>query len=87
MRDYSVHYKNGEVTEVEVSGREELVKVLFNGSEAKLKDEVELLRWQSTTMVYTEDVATGKIDSEITTADTNPYGWRNEGAKFKRRVG
>lgn len=80
MRDYSVHYKNGEVKEIEVTGRKDLLDTLFQGSEDRLKAEVSMLKWKTANMFFTENVAAGKIDSEITTADANPYGWRNEGS-------
>ncbi|MEM9857433.1 MAG: hypothetical protein AAF843_08760 [Bacteroidota bacterium] len=78
MREYEVCYKDGTSQEIEVADRKELVNRLFNGSEDKLKNQVVLLKWQTANMFFTEDVASGKIESQITTADVNPYGWRNE---------
>ncbi|MDX1373693.1 MAG: hypothetical protein R3321_14565 [Nitrososphaeraceae archaeon] len=81
MRDYTIHYKDGHTEEIEVAGKKELIDKLFNGDEDKFKSEVVMLRWQSSNMFFTEDVTKGTINSEITTADANPYGWRNEGNK------
>ncbi len=79
MRHYTIHYKDGSTEDIEVAGRKELIDTLFGGSEDTMKEKVETLRWQSANMFFNEDVASGKIDSQITTADANPYGWRNEG--------
>ncbi|WP_144606275.1 hypothetical protein [Algoriphagus algorifonticola] len=82
MREYQIHYKNGKTKQIQFAGREDLLKKLFDGDEEKLKAEVNLLRWESSAMFFTEDPQTGKVESQITTADTNPYGWRREG-KFE----
>ncbi len=79
MREYQIHYKNGKTEYVTCEGRDDLLEKIFDGDEEKLKDEVKMLRWKSSTMFFTEDPQTGKVESQITTADTNPYGWRREG--------
>ncbi len=78
MRDYQVHFKDGTTKEIEVGGRKELIDLLFNGSEQKLKDKVSMLTWGSVNMSFSENVQSGKVESTITTADVNPYGWRSE---------
>jgi len=79
MRDYTVHFHNGDTKDLEVADKKELIEILFDGSEEKFKEEVDMLKWQSANMFFTEEVSSGKVNSEITTADANPYGWRNEG--------
>ena len=81
MRDYTIHYHDGHTQDIEVADKKELIEKLFNGDEEKFKQEVDRLRWQSANMFYTEDIDSGEVTSEITTADANPYGWRNEGNK------
>ena len=77
MNDYTVIYKDGKTKELECAGKKELIEILFDGQENIFKDTVAKLKWSTISMRYIEDVATGKIDSEITSADVNPYGWRN----------
>ncbi len=81
MRDYTIHFKDGHTESMEVAEKQELIEVLFDGDEDQFRSKVETLRWQSANMFFKEDVETGEIDSQITTADANPYGWRNEGNK------
>ena len=78
MRDYTINYKDGKTKEIEVVDKSELIEILFEGSEKKLKAEVKSLQWRTLTLFFVEDVATGDIQSQMVTADTNPYGWRNE---------
>jgi len=79
MRDYTVHYNNGDSKQLEVADKKELIEILFSGDEQKFKSEVKLLKWKTADMFYTEEVDTGKVSSALHTADANPYGWRNEG--------
>lgn len=79
MREYQIHYKNGETKDFNCEGRKDLIDRLFDGDEEKLKAQVQLLRWETSAMFFSEDPASGKVESQITTADSNPYGWRNEG--------
>ena len=81
MRDYTIHYKDGHTANIEVADKKELIEILFNGEEEKLKEQVEMLRWETANMYFSEEVHSGKVTSQITTADANPYGWRNEGNK------
>ncbi len=79
MREYQIYYKSGDAKEFSCEGRADLINKLFDGDEEKLIEEVKLLKWETSAMFFSEDPATGKVDSQITTADSNPYGWRNEG--------
>jgi hypothetical protein len=79
MREYQVFYKDGTTVDCNAADKKDLIEQLFEGKEAILLEKVKLLKWTTGTMVYTQDPAEEKIDSEITTADANPYGWRNEG--------
>ncbi|ADR21501.1 hypothetical protein MATR_08700 [Marivirga tractuosa] len=79
MREYEVFYKDGTTVNCSAEDKTDLIKQLFGGSDNKFIDEVKLLKWTTGAMVYTQDPSHNKIDSEITTADANPYGWRNEG--------
>ncbi len=83
MRDYEVFYKNGTVENCSAADHTELADKLFDGKEEELINQVKLLKWSTGAMIYTQDPAEDKINSEITTADTNPYGWRNEGGMKK----
>lgn len=78
MREYEVYYKDGTTINCNAADKKDLVNQLFNGEEKALINKVKLLKWSTGTMVYTQDPAEEKINAEITTADTNPYGWRNE---------
>ncbi len=75
---FIVVYKNGETKDLEAQNKADLLITHFEGNEQKFKDEVKLIRWQQGTVSYTEDVEKGEMDENIATADTNPYGWRNE---------
>ncbi|SMG46008.1 hypothetical protein SAMN05661096_03208 [Marivirga sericea] len=79
MREYEVFYKDGSTVNCDANDQQDLLDQLFDGKEEKLIEKVKLLRWSTGTMIYTKDPAKEKINSEITTADANPYGWRNEG--------
>ncbi len=74
MRDYRVSYVDGKSERIEVVDKTELIERLFDGSEERFKELVSVLEWRSANMFFAEDVATGKIDSQIITADINPYG-------------
>ncbi|WP_291722268.1 hypothetical protein [Bernardetia sp.] len=75
---FIIVYKNGETKDLEAQNKADLIAEYFEGSKEKFENEVKLLRWQQGTVSYTEDVEHGKIDEHIASADTNPYGWRNE---------
>ena len=77
MKEYLIVYKNGETTKVNCADKESLVDEYFEGDKEKFKNEVERLIWSSLSIHYVEDVQKEEIDTEITTADVNPYGWRN----------
>ncbi|WP_375580604.1 hypothetical protein ABWH96_06125 [Marivirga tractuosa] len=79
MREYEVFYKDGTTVNCNAADKNDMVDQLFNGNEKELIEKVKLLKWSTGAMVYTQDPAEEKINSEITTADANPYGWRNEG--------
>jgi hypothetical protein len=78
---FIVVYKNGETKDLEAQNKADLIAAYFEGNEQKFKDEVKLLRWQQGTVNYTENVESGDMDKNIATADTNPYGWRNEASE------
>ena len=75
---FIVVYKNGETKDLEAQNKADLIAEYFGGSEETFKEKVKLMRWQQGTVSYTEDVENNRIDENIATADTNPYGWRNE---------
>lgn len=77
MKEYIVIYRNNTSREVAVTGKAELIKEYFGNSEEQFKKEVSLLRWTELSMECMLDVNTGKISSEIFSADVNPYGWRD----------
>ena len=76
MKDYLVVYKNGESETITISGKKELIQVFFNGDEQQFRERVSLLKWNTLSTYYTEDVQKGSVNAHIDTADVNPYGWR-----------
>ncbi|WP_338762231.1 hypothetical protein WAF17_17210 [Bernardetia sp. ABR2-2B] len=83
---FIVVYKNGETKDLEAQNKADLIVTHFEGNRQKFKDEVKLIRWQQGTVSYTEDVENGEMDENIATADTNPYGWRNEASETGKPV-
>lgn len=78
MKEYRVIYKGLKKSEeVMVPDKKALIRVLFDGDETKFRSEVKSLVWSTCGMQYVEDIQNEKIHAEITTADVNPYGWRN----------
>ncbi len=53
-----------------------LIKEIFEGDQTRFQNEVSMLSWQMQGIHYTENVAQGEIDGQLTSADANPYGWR-----------
>jgi hypothetical protein len=78
MREYQIFFKNGKTQDFSCEGKKDLIEKLFEGDEDKLIAEVKLLKWESGAMFYSEDPSEAKVNSQITTADTNPYQWRNQ---------
>ena len=83
---FIVVYKNGETKDLEAQSRADLIIQYFDGNEQRFKDEVKMLRWQQGTVSYTEDVEKGEMDEDVATADTNPYGWRNEASEAGKPI-
>lgn len=83
---FIVIYRNGETKDVEAQNRADLIVQHFEGNEQKFKDEVKLIRWQQGNVHYSEDVENGKMDESIESADTNPYGWRNEVSEMGKPI-
>ncbi|WP_375563059.1 hypothetical protein ACE193_11220 [Bernardetia sp. OM2101] len=83
---FIVVYKNGETKDLEAQNRADLIIKYFDGNEQKFKDEIKLLRWQQGTVSYTQNIENGKMDESVATADTNPYGWRNEASETGKPV-
>lgn len=81
MPTFFVTLKNDESKELEAFSRADLVEQHFGGDEAKLKAEAKLIRWHHNTIQFSENLETGKTDQEVSTADANPYGWREQGDK------
>ncbi len=77
MKDYTIYYKNGNNELVTYQDKATLIKTHFNGNIHKFKREVARLTWQTLTMQYIEDVQNGECHAQLSTADINPYGWRN----------
>ncbi len=76
MRNYTIHYKNGNVESDSFPDKATLIRMLFEGDEQRFKQKVKLLSWTTHSAVYSEDVVNGNIGVELATADINPYGWR-----------
>ena len=78
MKEYTVVYKGTRKSEmIMVPDKKTLIQEMYNGDVRKFKEEVQSLQWSTTSMHYVEDVQSEKIHAEITSADVNPYGWRN----------
>lgn len=77
MKEYTIIYRNDTSKQVEVADKTDLIKQFFNENEELFKKEVRLLKWSELSMECTLDVDSGKISSEIFSADVNPYGWRD----------
>ena len=76
MKEYVVVYRNGSTESISCPDKKSLIQNYFKGDEIQFKEEVQLLKWDTLTMRYVENVDHGKIDAEMTTADVNPFGWR-----------
>jgi len=76
MNDYLIVYRNGKTQPVSCPDRKSLIDTYFKGDESLFKKEVQLLKWSTLTMMYSEDTSQEKINAEVSTADSNPYGWR-----------
>ena len=76
MKDYLIVYRSGKTESVSCPDKKSLIEMYFKGDESQFKKEVQLLKWNTLTMMYSEDISQGKINAEISTADANPYGWR-----------
>ena len=79
MPTFLVTFNNNEVKELEAASRADLLQSHFSGDESQMKSQVKLIRWHHNTVAFTENVATGEIDKIVSTADANPYGWREKG--------
>ncbi len=77
MKEYTVVYKDGSTKEIACQDKADLINNHFENSEEKFKNEVVRLMWNTLTMRYVEDVAAGKVNAELSSADVNPYGWRD----------
>jgi alpha-tubulin suppressor-like RCC1 family protein len=78
MIDYTIHYKNGTASEVSCAGKKDLINTHFNSDETQFKKEVKMISWSTGDMFISENVQQGMCHPVLATADTNPYGWRNE---------
>lgn len=77
MKEYTIIYKDSTTRDVQVTDKAELIREHFGGSEEEFKKQVSFLKWSELSMQCTLDTTTGKITSEISSADVNPYGWRD----------
>ena len=69
MKEYTLFYKDGKIEAVFFPDKKSLIEDHFNGSIDQFKADVTRLRWETLSMRYDEDVLTGKINAEMTTAD------------------
>jgi len=72
--EFQIVYYNNKSEKVSFPGRQSLINELFNGNSDQYKAQVKRLSWSTLAMKYVEDVKTGKIEAEITSADINPFG-------------
>jgi len=76
LKDYLIIYRNGTTDSVSRPDKKSLIEIYFKGNEIQFRKEVQLLKWNTLTMMYSEDISRGKINAEMHTADVNPHGWR-----------
>ena len=76
MKEFTVIYRNGDSKDITVEGRDTLIREYFDDSEERFANEVIRLIWHGPTTEYIEDVMSGQLYAQISTADVNPYGWR-----------
>ena len=76
MKDYTLIYKDGKSESVTYPDRKTLIDEHFNGNIEKFRQDVQQLKWDTLTIRYVQDVESGKVNAEISTADANPFGWR-----------
>ena len=76
MKNYTIIFRNGQTEEVMYPDKAALIMEHFGGSHKKFKEKVSLLKWDTHSVSYIENVQLSKVDARISTADVNPYGWR-----------
>ncbi|MEP0986447.1 hypothetical protein [Ekhidna sp.] len=77
MKEYTIIYKNKPSEVVAAAGRLDLIKIQFDGDENRFKQDVKKLVWDELSMQCVLDIASDQINAQLSTADINPYGWRN----------
>ena len=78
---FIVVYKNGETKELDAQNKADLILEYFDNNEQEFKNKVKLIRWQQDTVHYSENIENGETHESVQSADTNPYGWRNEASQ------
>ncbi len=77
MKEYTVIYKNKPSKVLHAYDRTELIRNYFQNDTDLFKKEVSRVVWSEISMQCVLDTETGKVSSELFTADINPYGWRD----------
>jgi len=77
MKEFRFVYKSKPAEDVAYPSRSVLIQEHFNGDDNRFSSEVEKLIWDELTMKCVYDVKSGKVFTDLATADINPYGWRN----------
>ncbi len=77
MKEFTVIYRNGDSKTINAPDKSVLIQDHFEGDQKKFRNEVSRLIWSSLSMHFVEDIDSKQKHAEITTADVNPYGWRN----------
>ena len=77
MKEFTVIFRSGNSKKITSPDKPTLIKEHFNNNEEHFTKEVSRLMWSSLSMHYVEDIDSQESHAQITTADVNPYGWRN----------
>jgi hypothetical protein len=76
MKEYTIVLRNGQSEEAVYPDKSTLIMERFGGNHKAFKKNVSLLKWSTFNVSYIENVQSGKLDAQISTADVNPFGWR-----------
>ena len=68
MNDYTIIYKDGKSENVTYPDRKTLIE--------QFQKDVQQLRWDTLTIRYVQDIESGSVNAEISTADANAFDWQ-----------
>jgi len=83
---FTVVYKDDKTEDLEAQNKADLILKYFDNEEQEFKNKVKLIRWQQDTTNYSENIENGQTEQSVESADTNPYGWRNEASEAGKPI-